>query len=87
MTIKHHESPFHVTHSKEKADKMVRDVDASIGMTPSQRAVELGAPSLAAVARHVEQSERTLINWYNNPKKRALFDAVCRDTANREAEK
>ena len=51
-------------------------------MTPSQRAVELGAPSLAAVARHVEQSERTLINWHNNPKKRALFDAVCRDTAN-----
>lgn len=49
--------------------------------SPSKRAEELGAPSLAHVARHVEQSQRTLINWFNNPKKRKLFDAVCRDAA------
>lgn len=47
-------------------------------MTPSQKAKELGCKSLAQVAKETEQSERTLINWFNNPKKRKLFEIVCR---------
>ena len=51
-------------------------------MTAAERAKKLGAVSITAVAQHTEQSLKTLRNWYNNPKKRALFDAVCRDCAN-----
>lgn len=47
-------------------------------MTPSQKAKELGCKSLTQVAKETEQSERTLINWFNNPKKRKLFEVVCR---------
>lgn len=54
-------------------------------MTPSQRAKELGCKSLAQVAEKTEQSERTLINWFNNPKKRKLFEIVCRGV-NKEEE-
>ena len=46
-------------------------------MTPSQKAKELGCKSLTQVAEKTEQSERTLINWFNNPKKRKLFEIVC----------
>ncbi len=53
-------------------------------MTPSKRAKELGCKSLAQVAIVTEQSERTLINWYNNPKKRVLFEVVCSYTAGME---
>lgn len=50
-------------------------------MTPSKRAKELGCKSLAQVIKATEQSEQTLINWYNNPKKSKLFDIVCEWTA------
>jgi hypothetical protein len=50
-------------------------------MTPSQKAKELGCKSLLQVAEKTEQSEQTLINWFNNPKKRKLFEVVCRDAA------
>ena len=68
----------------EIKSKRVRQV---IGekMTPSQRAKELGGKSLAQVAEKTEQSERTLINWFNNPKKRKLFEIVCRGV-NKEEE-
>ncbi len=46
-------------------------------MTASDRAKELGCDSLAQVARETEQSKQTIINWFNNPKKRKLFDLVC----------
>lgn len=46
-------------------------------MTPSQRAKELGCESLAQVVRVTSMNEKTLINWFNNPKKKVLFDAVC----------
>ncbi|AUR90107.1 hypothetical protein NVP1137O_53 [Vibrio phage 1.137.O._10N.261.46.B5] len=51
-------------------------------MTPSQKAKELGCKSLAQVAEKTEQSERTLINWFNNPKKRKLFEITCRGVSN-----
>lgn len=47
-------------------------------MTPSQKAKELGCKSLLQVAEKTEQSEQTLINWFNNPKKRKLFEIVCK---------
>ena len=46
-------------------------------MTPSEKAKELGCKSLAQISKATEQSEQTLINWYNNPKKRKLFEIVC----------
>lgn len=46
-------------------------------MTPSEQAKALGCKSLAHVAKVTKQSEQTLINWFNNPKKRILFDVVC----------
>ena len=50
-------------------------------MTPSQRAKELGCKSLLQVAKETEQSEQTLINWFANPKRKKLFDIVCKWTA------
>ena len=50
-------------------------------MTPSEKAKELGCESLVQVSKSTEQSEQTLINWFNNPKKRKLFDIVCEWTA------
>lgn len=47
-------------------------------MTPSQKAKELGCKSLLQVAEKTEQSEQTLINWFKNPKKRKLFEIVCK---------
>lgn len=47
-------------------------------MTPSQRAKELGCESLAQVVRVTKMNEKTLINWFNNPKKKDLFDIVCK---------
>ena len=46
-------------------------------MTPAQRAKELGCESLAQVVKVSKQSEQTLINWFNNPKKQELFNLVC----------
>lgn len=51
-------------------------------MTPSQKAKELGCKSLLQVAKKTEQSEQTLINWFNNPKKRKLFEIVCKGVSN-----
>jgi hypothetical protein len=34
------------------------------------------------VAEKTEQSEQTLINWFKNPKKRKLFEIVCKGVAN-----
>ena len=51
-------------------------------MTPSQKAKELGCKSLLQVAEKTGQSEQTLINWFNNPKKRVLFEIVCKGVAN-----
>lgn len=51
-------------------------------MTPSQKAKELGCKSLLQVALRTEQSEQTLINWFNNPKKRKLFEIVCKGVSN-----
>jgi hypothetical protein len=50
-------------------------------MTASKRAKELGCKSLKQVVDCSEQSEQTLTNWFNNPKKRKLFDIVCEWTA------
>ena len=50
-------------------------------MTPSQKAKELGCKSLLQVAEKTGQSEQTLINWFNNPKKRVLFEIVCKGVA------
>lgn len=46
-------------------------------MTASDRAKELGCNSLAQVIQESEQSKQTIINWFNNPKKRKLFELVC----------
>lgn len=46
-------------------------------MTPSEQAKVLGCKSLAQVAKATGQSEQTLINWFNNPKKRIVFIACC----------
>ena len=46
-------------------------------MTASQKAKELGCISLVQVAKVSGQSEQTLINWFNNPKKQELFNLVC----------
>ena len=51
-------------------------------LTPSKRAKELGCESLIQVAEKTEQSEQTLINWFNNPKKRKLFEIVCKWVSN-----
>lgn len=50
-------------------------------MTPSQKAKELGCKSLLQVAEKTGQSEQTLINWFKNPKKRVLFEIVCKGVA------
>ena len=50
-------------------------------MTPSKLAKELGCSGLAQVAKSTRQSERTLINWFNNPKKRRLFEITCKGVA------
>ena len=44
-------------------------------MTPSDLCKQHGT-TLAELARVSEQSQQTLINWFNNPKKRRLFELV-----------
>jgi hypothetical protein len=66
-----------MTATSHKEEKNLTKRKGLSAMTPSQRAKELGCKSLAQVAEKTEQSERTLINWFNNPKKRKLFEIVC----------
>lgn len=54
-------------------------------MTPSQQAKALGCKSLAQVANATGQSQQTLINWFNNPKKHDLFVIVCKGVASENA--
>jgi len=44
-------------------------------MKPSEYTKQTVGLNLKQVADSVEQSERTLINWYNNEKKRKVFEA------------
>ena len=44
-------------------------------MKPSKYIRQKTGLSLKQVADNVDQSEQTLINWYNNPKKRKVFEA------------
>lgn len=55
---------------------------ANESMTASQRAKELGCKSLVQITELTDQSKQTLINWFNNPKKRKLFEMVCKGVAN-----
>ncbi len=56
-------------------------------MTPSQLAKDLGCKNLKQVIQATEQSEQTLINWFKNPKKRKLFEIVCKGVANEPSNK
>ena len=47
-------------------------------VTASEKAKELGCVSLAQVVAVSGQSKQTIINWFNNPKKRDLFELVCK---------
>lgn len=43
---------------------------------PTDVVQSAGLSDLSELAFLTEQSEQTLINWFNNPKKRVLFDCV-----------
>jgi len=47
-------------------------------MKPSEYIKQQCGINLKQMATVTEQSERTLINWYNNPKKRKVFDLVIK---------
>lgn len=47
-------------------------------MTAAKRVKEVGLKSLQEVADMTGQSPQTLANWYDNPKKRELFEIVLK---------
>ena len=55
-------------------------------MTASKLSKELGCKSLVQVSEVTGQSAQTLINWFNNPKKRKLFEIVCKGVSHAASE-
>ena len=55
-------------------------------MHANDRAIELGCTQIRQVVNMTGVSLQTLNNWFNNPKKRALFDLVCCGVAHVTAE-
>ena len=53
-------------------------------MKPSEYIKQETGLNLKQVAEISEQSERTLINWYNNPKKRKVFELVIKGIKSEE---
>jgi hypothetical protein len=47
-------------------------------MKPSEYVKQELGISLKEASKISEQSEQTLINWYNNPKKRKVFELVIK---------
>ncbi len=47
-------------------------------LTPASFVKSAGLGDLKELAEITEQSEQTLINWFNNPKKRALFECAVK---------
>jgi hypothetical protein len=50
-------------------------------LTPAAFVKAAGLKDLKQVSEITEQSEQTLINWFNNPKKRAVFECAVMGAA------